>query len=355
MNILHHLRKRPGMYIGNLYLTGFKNMIGGVFETLKCNQSTVVNITIEFKKENRIRIEINGMDNTLLKKNIDNINNEMYVYDWKNTGIPILIGLSENIKITVLQPQITTTLIAKKGVASIDTANILNEQEKTIIDFNIDFDIFNKFEINYEVINQFIRKYAFLNPAFKIKSIDSTTSDPQVNVYYYPQGIAHQLDYVMGSITYYSHPLFRLDYQTSINGYDYQVSFCYMSSGKSYAMSYANNDELVAGGSLIDGILDGIIAAIKYVSKKNNQKVKITRATLKESLILIASVKGDEFTFGASTRINLNMPQMRKEIKNYMYHNVSSYLLNNINVSSCLLNNINVFNAFIRKLIATLD
>ncbi|MBK9463177.1 MAG: hypothetical protein IPN94_28140 [Sphingobacteriales bacterium] len=79
MNILHHLRKRPGMYIGNLYLTGFKNMIGGIFETLKCNQSTVVNITIEFKKENRIRIEINGMDNTLLKKNIDNINNEMYV------------------------------------------------------------------------------------------------------------------------------------------------------------------------------------------------------------------------------------------------------------------------------------
>ncbi|MBK9463176.1 MAG: hypothetical protein IPN94_28135 [Sphingobacteriales bacterium] len=76
-----------------------------------------------------------------------------------------------------------------------------------------------------------------------------------------------------------------------------KLAFIISSPGNSYSMSYANVDELVAGGSLIDGILDGIIAAIKYVSKKNNQKVEITRATLKEALILIASVKGDEFTF----------------------------------------------------------
>ncbi|MBL0079859.1 MAG: hypothetical protein IPP53_12340 [Bacteroidetes bacterium] len=71
---------------------------------------------------------------------------------------------------------------------------------------------------------------------------------------------------------------------------------------KFHIKTYAGNYETYEGGSLNNGILGGIILAIKTIAEKENIEIKINRKLLKDQLIVIAAVRGEDLIFEGSIK-----------------------------------------------------
>lgn len=328
--LIGHIRKRPAMYLGDLGLRGFKAMLGYLFEEL-IPQSDLIVINIEFKVDDVIFIEILNIDTkpiaqTLLFENKGDQFNFL--------GLRVIIALSEHINISIQTPPSLVAITGKRGVSDSFVTTCPEENKKLLMEFKLDYDIFNKFDLDYEIITAYIRKFAFLNSNFKIKCIDSRSAESQIRIFNYPRGIAHQLDYILGK-QLYAKVLFRFERKVVIDNYTYEICFAYIDIWltQSYISTYDNNTELILGGSLVNGIIDGIVSAIKEIAEKMNEKIFINSKKAKEQLVLIASVKGKDFVYKGSTKSELDMPKMKKQVKNYIQSELMKHFNQNEDIA----------------------
>ncbi len=322
--IIESVRRRPGMYIGEMDIRGFKSILGYLFDELSKDSNTRSEIAVSFRKEDWIRIEAKKIDTKHFLRVLHSSDEDLINFTY--WGLPVLVALSEEITVKVTDFDFVANLSAKKGNFVIATSALQQKKQSLTLDFKIDVELFRPFEMNYEIVNQFIRKYAFINPGCKITSIDNRTKNIQKNIYNYPLGVSHHLDYEIG-MQFYGHPLLRLDLKTIIEEYSYQISFCYMDSwpSESKMTSFADNKELMFGGSLIEGVLDGIIASVKKNHKGGEGDINIERRKIKEDLILVAAVKGENFVFSGSIKEKLEMPRMRRQIRKYISSELTSH------------------------------
>lgn len=336
IKLAEHIRKRPAMYIGDLALQGFKNMLGYFFDEINSSAGQIP-ITVEFKKDNVVCIEVSQIDTQTIIELLQEIDKEVPV---KLLALPVIAALAEQIHITVQNPPSLVVLWGNKGSYQMAASTSQEKDQKLLIEFKIDFDIFNKFDLDYDILNDFIRKYAYLNSNFKIKCIDSRHDEIRINIYYYPNGISHLLDYKIGK-QLYCNTSFRFDRKVKIDNYSFEISFAYLNVWLKHTdiTSYAHNTELIFGGSLVEGILDGILTALKEVAAWQNKKVVINRKKIKEQLILIATVKGDEydFVFKGSLKGELDMPKMKKQIKDYIHLELINYFKCNESIATMML------------------
>jgi DNA gyrase/topoisomerase IV subunit B len=92
-------------------------------------------------------------------------------------------------------------------------------------------------------------------------------------------------------------------------------------------MTYANNDALIFGGSLEQGVLDGLFLAVKQAA--NRQNIVVDKRKLKKHFILLAVIKGDNFMFYGSTKTKLYMPLVRQKIKKFVAEQTAVYFKDN--------------------------
>ena len=310
------IRKRPGMFVGDLGYGGTKTLIGGVVDCLLSCSLSEAQLVLNFKPDHFIALEAKGIDGNLSKELITRFDQEL---DWEKDAFKILLALTEVITIELCANNETITLKGKKGVYELDTT--VYEAGATCLSmlFKIDMEIFKNTTIHYEAMNLYLRKYAFLNPGYRITTIDSSTAEQQINIFRYPKGVAHELDLVTESINY-NYTLLRMDLMTQIRNYAYQISFSFQKYyGINYWLAFANSTALIYGGSLEDGILDGIAKAFREMALLKNMKVSVSAKKIKKDLLLIAAIKGDNLAFEGSTREKLGMVQVRSDIKEYMH------------------------------------
>lgn len=328
MKLIEHIRKRPGMYIGEMSIRGLKTLLGYFFDDILSNKIGKPEIVIDFRKNNWINLKIINIDTALFVKIINDLEIEK---SFEIFGLPVIIALSEQTKIKITHGTSLLFLTSTQGTYEYTATTTQHESDNLEIEFKPDEAIFKEIILDYEVLNQFIRRYAFINNNLKIVSIDNRKEVKQVNLFDYPNGISHQLDFKIGE-QHYGEPFFRLDLKTKIGEYEYQICFSYQNIwlGQTYIMTYANYDELIHGGSLEQGVLEGIKSALQKLADKRN--VAIDRRKIKEQLILIAVVKGENFSFHGSVKTKLNMPKIRKEIKQYVAKQMLAYLANNYEI-----------------------
>lgn len=332
------IRKRPPLYTGSLNIEGIKTMLGYLFDEIPKNNSTRVEITIGCKKDNCISIAINDIDMTLFREDLLNLNVINTIR--RNSALPVIVALSGDVRIKLQNQQTLIELSANKGIFEYTMSSVSDNLNKIEIDFKIDPEIFKNVEINYEVLNQFIRKYALINTDFRIISSDTTKDIEQINLFNYPTGLSAELDYKIG-VEKYGNTMLRLDLTTKIKDFEYQICFAYKDSwvAQTYIVTYANYDDMIFGGSLEDGVIDGIIKAVKQWAKQNEQSTKIDYKIARQRLILIAVVKNrmGKFKFGGAIRGNLEMPNLRKRIKEYVSQELNTYFTENKTIADRLI------------------
>lgn len=333
LTVLEHIRLRPGMYVGYLDNRGLKSMIGYLFDDILSTNAENIEIYIDFKTDSLISIKFEDIETELFIETLENLNVKNKLISF---GLPVIIGVSEEVNISITNNFSAYSLTSVKGNFKFKKEKISSQLNSMEVVYQIDQAIFKDTQLNYDVINQFFRMYAYLNPTCKIISHDSRRQIQQTNIFDYPKGLSHFLDYKICE-QLHGISIFRLDLSTKIDEYEYQVCISYLDVwlAQTHIQTYANYDELIFGGSLEDGIIDGLYIAIKQTA--NKKQVKIDRRKIKKQLILLAVIKGETFEFYGSTKIKLSMPKVRKKIKEFITDETLKYLSNNDNVEEQIL------------------
>lgn len=322
------IRKRPAMYTGDLRLTGFWNMLEYLFEDILEDCLENPTLEIDFFPRNEIAIRITNVDTSKTILRIE----DLRAADNRITGLSflVLITLSSTISIAINDVPSLVVLRGEKGDFGVATSTSQEKEKSVVIGFTPNSEIFKDLELSYESINSLLRQFAFLNPGLKLISADKTTDELQRNVFYYPTGVFKELDHYI-SLQPYSTPLLRINIDAQIGGFVYKIGISYQAVWfeQSRIRTYAGNIETFRGGSLNEGILDGLILSIKKAAQKENVGVTISKKLVKEQFVIIAAVRGEGFVYGGSTKWKLEMPKIRKDVKHLVCQQMGSYLDSN--------------------------
>ena len=325
-NVLEHIRMRPAMYIGFLNHLGYNELISYFIEDFI--RAEIYDITFILKKDNRLVMKWISPEkklfNTEIIKTIDQYKQgQFYV------SLAGIIALTEYSTIEINDLPV---LQSEKGNFKIlDNIQHIDNEEicRWTIDFIPDRDIFKGLILSYRVLNNLFRRFSFLDSNMKIKSIDESGDEKQINIFHYPDGLAEIIDDEVQKRLPYNSYFFTLNFRKKTE-YSYSVAFAFADYQvfTPKIKMYANYKETILGGSLLNGIIQGFKIFLKEEAAKRNIKLNMSTTRLKKYLLLYASVQG-ELTFLGSTRWKLGTPKVQTEIKNFMYEELKLYFANN--------------------------
>ncbi len=160
---------------------------------------------------------------------------------------------------------------------------------------------------------------ASLNRGTEILVQDSRDRYLNQVYYHFPEGIKYL--YKRAKEDSLGKPEFEVIFNGKIKNLDYQIFLGYRTDWypQPFIISFANDVTTICGGSLVAGIMDGMIAACKkYVIEEGLETYKIKRKKFNNGLILICSVRGADFKYGGSFKETLENEEVRKRIKRVM-------------------------------------
>lgn len=311
--IIGHIRKRPAMYIGRLDQTGFHEQFNWFLNGLLVGNSAERNIEFLFHPGISVEIRVLNFPDYFLgsledEEDFDSLHHKLDLF--------LFLALSEIAEISCVSGGKRRLIVGKKGVLEHSLSNSESQSDDLIIKFTPDFEIFDRFELNVEALSSLFRRFAILNRQLRIGIEDRTVESSNRQFFHYPDGLKHELDFLTLSGRY-GGPLFKLHWSEQIDAYNLEFAIAYMDlwMADTYQMTYGNNERLTYGGSLLEGILDGLIYAIRAYAKLGGKEIKIPRKLVKRQLVLVASVQSDAIKYGGCTRTKLDMPDLRRIVK----------------------------------------
>lgn len=198
-----------------------------------------------------------------------------------------------------------------------ETFEIINkDNSKTEVTFSFDKKIITNTNINYLKLTEKVLQIALLNRQCEIITIDKRQKYLTQNYYHFQQGVFYLFDRATTEIL--GKPEFKLTFDDKINSNSYQIGLAYRTDWypTPNIISFANNVHTIYGGSLVEGILDGLISACKsYVKEKNLETFKISRKKFLNGLIIVCAVRGENYKYGGSFKETLEDDFVKKQAK----------------------------------------
>jgi DNA gyrase/topoisomerase IV subunit B len=162
----------------------------------------------------------------------------------------------------------------------------------------------------------------------KIKSIDDSKEEKQINIFHYPEGLGEIIDYELEKRFMHTSPCFKLNFKKDTT-FSYSLAVAFIDSWhfKPKTKVYANYEETILGGSLLDGIVQGLKKFFREEALKRQMKVNLTSSRLKKHFLIYASVTG-KLSYLGSTRSKLGTPKVQTETKKFLYEELKLYFAN---------------------------
>lgn len=331
-----HIRKRPGMYIGDMRMTGFNQMLEFFLAYVLPLDPGRFEIEITCLPDHHIRIRFSGEAAPKLRQAIAQLQVTDNPTDALDVGV--LLALSAAIDIVIHHGGTSSVLKGHCGDFSVKEAVSNTREEGAWIDLHLDKEIFKDFELDYAHLNHFLRRFAILNPGLKVISIDNLTDELQRNVFCYPNGVFQLLDDHI-SLETHGPPMLRIDIDACVGGYVYKIGIAYSYFWRQapFVRTYAGDKETYWGGSLQEGVLNGVLMAIKEIAQAENVDLQQGRRFYKKDLAVVAAVRGDHYVFAGSTKNELGMPQIRKDARQLVIEEMRQYFAANPQVKAKIL------------------
>lgn len=305
LDFTEHVRKRPFMYIGNDGIVGlFEGLLTDCIELCKTDEITFEIVVLG---ENDFTFGLTSRHdiNPFIKQFTDERK------EFSNYFPKVLKVISE-----------TFEIIAK-------------ENSKTEVVFSIDKTVITNTNIDYLKLTERVLQFALLNRQCEVITIDKRQKYLTQNYYHFPQGVFYLFDRATTEVL--GKPEFKLTFDNEINSNKYQIGLAYRTDWfpSANVISFANNVHTTCGGSLVDGILEGLINACKIYAKENNlTNFKINKKKFVNGLILICAVRGEDYKYGGSWKETLEDVVIKKcQIKKTLKIRTSSLYFRRFNLS----------------------
>jgi DNA gyrase/topoisomerase IV subunit B len=302
LNIKESIRKRPGMYLGGVDSKGIINLLKGLL--VDCINTTkdsknFFHITILSKFKFEIDIKTS--------KSVSNFLNTLKqdFKDYKQIHLKLLDALNKHLCI------------------------IENSSKEVILKFTLDTNIFKE-SVDYLELSESVLQLAYLNRNSEFLITDNRLQYKNQNYYSFPDGIKYLYDRTVKDAL--GKPEFEINFNDSINGLEYQIFLGYRTDWYPPASiaSFANDINTICGGSLVNGILTGLINGCKHYVKTNElKKFKVKKKKFTNGLIIVASVRGKEFKYGGSFKETLEDEKVEGDIKKRIKELTLDFIDNN--------------------------
>lgn len=286
MSFEESVRKRPFMFIGNNGLIDlFKGLVIDYIELCKTDEITFQIIILE---ENSFSIKVASSKDIRVFK--DQFNNESTDYINYFPKVLRVISKKFDLKFT--------------------------EKKNLEINFSINKNIILNTDFDYLKLNEKIMQLALLNRQCELITIDKRQKYVSQNYFHFPEGVFYLFDRINNDAL--SKPEFILTFDDRVDSISYQIGISYRTDWypQPNIFSFANDVHTIHSGSLVDGILDGIVSATKsYVNENNLTHFKVTRKKFYNGLIIVCAVRGENFKYGGSFKETLENESVKKEAK----------------------------------------
>jgi DNA gyrase/topoisomerase IV subunit B len=239
LDFSEHVKKRPFMYFGNI-ISLFLGLVTDCIELSKTDK-ILFKIILLGDNDFAINISTNSSISLFLEHFTRKTNN------FENYYLPQVLKT------------ISKTFYIKKE----------NDYEITI-SFSFDKIIIQNTTIDYLNLTEKALLISVLNKQIEILTIDKRHKYLSQNYYHFPEGIFYLFDKINKEVL--GKPKFKITIDDIINSNQYQIGLAYRTDWypTPHILSFANNTETKCGGSLVDGIFDGLLSACKAYVKKNN-------------------------------------------------------------------------------------
>lgn len=293
------VRKRPGMYLGAINGKGIINLFCGMIKDsiVACKTANIF-FTISIAPDDRLSLQINTDSDTsaIVQKFSDN--------QWSNelTHFRVLSAIAEKLEVS-------------------------ENTEGLTINFRLDKSVFENTTVDYQNLTEELTILALLNRVTEILVKDTTQKHLNQNYFHFPTGLFYLYDRVKEDVL--GKPEFEIFYDDRVKENTYQIALAYRTDWlpSSSVTSFANDIHTKCGGTLVDGILDGLVSACrKYVTANNLNTHKIKREKFHNGLTIVCAVRCNKLSFAGSTKDTLATKEVRTQAKKIISKLVYDYL-----------------------------
>ena len=357
---LQAVRKRPGMYIGDVVKRGFHHLVYEVLDN--CVDEALAGycdtIKININRDESISIEDNGrgipVDKHPVKKKpaVEVILTTLHAggkFDSKTyavsgglhgVGVTVVNFLSEYLEVEICRDgskwhqryeigKVVTKLKSIGKSKSTGTKIIFKPDKeifKPVINTNGKYDFEPKFD--YQYLSNRLRELAFLNSGLKILIYDERSD--QGETFYYKGGLVSYVEHLNSGKKTISKPILIKGQKDDTI---VEISVQYNEGYSENIFSYVNNINTIEGGTHLSGFRSALTRSInKYAKDQNllkNQNIQITGDDTREGLTSVVSIKVPEPKFEGQTKTKLGNSETAGIVESLLNDSLGEYFEKN--------------------------
>lgn len=289
LSFKEHIRKRPGMYLGAVGSKGIINLVKGlILDTNRELENEKNFFHFSILADNKFELKIKS------ETNLEKI---------------LIQPKEENDYSTKFHFRVLEALTDKYEITKEDDLNL-------ILNWELNESIIKDSEVDFVNLSEVLGQVAYLNRESEILITDNTKKYQNQSYYSFPEGVRYV--YERCKIETLGTPKFEISFEDKIGKNHYQIFIGYRTDWypTPRVLSFANEVHTVCGGSLVEGIMEGLVLGCEeYVSKSNLEKFNIKRSKFDNGLILVCSVKGGEYKYGGSFKESLIDKNVQQEVR----------------------------------------
>ena len=318
------VRQRPGMCLGSNDGKGIVNLICGLIkDCIDICKTDKILFLVLIHKDNVFSIEISSkMD---LTPYVQHFTTNIKEFD--NYHTKVLKVVASNLEIS----NSDNRLFILNGQLQSNSVLFLNAVHLALkLNFSLDPSVFKNTNVDYLCLSEKLLLIALLNRETEIVVKDTRKKHLNQNYYYFTQGVFYLFDRIKSEVL--GEPEFEILYDDKIIDNKYQIALAYRTDWdhEPIITSFTNDVHTTNGGSLVAGIMDGLVLALnKYVRENNLSTYNIKRKKLLNGLIIVCSVRGKDLNYDGSFKEMLMTIEVKSQVKKLISKLVFNYINEN--------------------------
>jgi DNA gyrase/topoisomerase IV subunit B len=297
-----HIRKRPGMYLGQVNHKGFIDTLKKfITQFIKVSGSNTVKI--HFKDNNEGEITFTDIKNPI-RQDVAILNKD----DLQSTlDLPILNSLCKNMNINFdMDAKLNQSFISGKSWEKYSNKLINCKQLK--IEYKLDNEIWSQeFQWNTNYLSYELREFCYLNPNVKFEISETKGKYSNTNTYQFNKGLSDRLEIeilnAIGTCYFRHHVIFKTE------NFEIEIAFAFRqyTVDQKFIRTYVNNEITPEDGSHLDGLLKGLTYGVMKYFQANNltNDYKISEKGMKEGLVCIINIKMENAIYSGCVKNKL--------------------------------------------------
>ncbi|MEM1593324.1 MAG: DNA topoisomerase (ATP-hydrolyzing) subunit B [Archaeoglobaceae archaeon] len=351
---LEAVRKRPGMYIGNVGLRGLHHLLWEVVDNSvdEALAGFCKKIVVTLHPDGSVSVEDDGRGipvdmHELGRPALEIVMTKLHaggkfgekVYKvaggLHGVGVSVVNALSEWLEVWVKREGKIYYQRYERGVPKTEVLIVGEAKETgTKVRFKPDAEIFETTEFNYDIISQRLKEIAYLNPGLKIVLKDERNGKEKE--FLFNDGIVGLVRSLNRGKKVLHEPIYI---ESKKNGIIVEVAFQFTDSEIESVHAFANNIKNVDGGTHVIGFKAGLTRAVNEYGRKSFKKFEaLSGAEIREGLTAVISVKVPQPQFEGQTKSKLTNSEVKTAVESVVYAGVLKWMEENAKDAEMLIN-----------------